>query len=702
MHVLASSLHAQGPAYPVTWGSNQYGQCDVHVQYGGLVKVTAGARHSAVLNLAGGLMMGGDNTFGQCDVPPEHRWDDVALGDGHSVALTGSGVHCWGRNSEGQCNVPLGIGSAKAVSAGAYHSLAVTHDGRVAVWGAGWFSDPPKQIQGRVLAVDGGLGSSLVLLDDGTVKLWQYGWSWEGDVPPKLTGVTAVAAGYDFSLALREDGSIRAWGSNQHGQCNVPPGTFTRIDAGAHHAVALTPDGRAVAWGLNSSGQASPPHWKGWAGFKLDSIAAGESHSIASGRGLPPTGPPYSVLVSPLWPASIQQLVDTAPEGRPIQLLLRPGTYTFTGLAFLVSLNRSVELVGIDGPGSTFIDGEGMRRGIVSLGDQGSLTVRGITFTRCHGMAIQNPLFTDGSGGSAILARFGTAFVVENCRFLDCVGEVPAGAIVYTAWRPIYGGSPPDPVPPIRITDCHFERCGRGVSLAAWGARVESCTFRECQGVRYGGALFGMGVTIESCRFEANRGGDFGGAVCLLDETSRVNNCEFIGNSGDRGGAMYIQGGSQYYGRHLVTNCTFIENWTPNPDQWSSRGGGAIGYASGTDFDNCTFVGNSSLYGRVIGRADGCGWQQPRFTNCTFDTCCPVWPPDCVEWGPGNSYEPQCLDCLGDVECSGMVDGVDLGILLSRWGPAPPDDDADVNADGAVDGIDLGLLLADWGLCPQG
>lgn len=46
------------------------------------------------------------------------------------------------------------------------------------------------------------------------------------------------------------------------------------------------------------------------------------------------------------------------------------------------------------------------------------------------------------------------------------------------------------------------------------------------------------------------------------------------------------------------------------------------------------------------------------------------------------------------------VNGADLGILLSQWGPNTPLTVSDLNRDGAVDGIDLGLFLSFWGPCP--
>jgi len=57
-----------------------------------------------------------------------------------------------------------------------------------------------------------------------------------------------------------------------------------------------------------------------------------------------------------------------------------------------------------------------------------------------------------------------------------------------------------------------------------------------------------------------------------------------------------------------------------------------------------------------------------------------------------------------DLNGDGVVNGIDLGILLANWsipagspgcgGAAPCA--ADLNGDGVVDGIDLGILLASW------
>jgi hypothetical protein len=54
--------------------------------------------------------------------------------------------------------------------------------------------------------------------------------------------------------------------------------------------------------------------------------------------------------------------------------------------------------------------------------------------------------------------------------------------------------------------------------------------------------------------------------------------------------------------------------------------------------------------------------------------------------------------CPADLYPNGVVNGADLGILLSEWGSATPVS-ADLNGDGTVDGIDLGALLGAWGPC---
>ncbi|MFO0784240.1 MAG: S8 family serine peptidase [Phycisphaerales bacterium] len=74
-----------------------------------------------------------------------------------------------------------------------------------------------------------------------------------------------------------------------------------------------------------------------------------------------------------------------------------------------------------------------------------------------------------------------------------------------------------------------------------------------------------------------------------------------------------------------------------------------------------------------------------------------------LRWtGPGLGTEAVPASALyrvapglpGDLDGSGRVDGVDLGLLLGAWGPGPSE--ADLSGDGVVDGTDLGVLLSFW------
>ena len=104
-------------------------------------------------------------------------------------------------------------------------------------------------------------------------------------------------------------------------------------------------------------------------------------------------------------------------------------------------------------------------------------------------------------------------------------------------------------------------------------------------------------------------------------------------------------------------------------------------------------------------------------TNNTITSLVVEWSADCngdgiVDYGqivagqladlngngvPDICQEPTCRDA--DLYRNNRIDGADLGILLSEWGPVTPSTNSDINKDGSVNGADLGLLLSFWGAC---
>jgi hypothetical protein len=118
------------------------------------------------------------------------------------------------------------------------------------------------------------------------------------------------------------------------------------------------------------------------------------------------------------------------------------------------------------------------------------------------------------------------------------------------------------------------------------------------------------------------------------------------------------------------------------------------------------------------------GWNDIQdIQKCSFGWLVPSsiveWSADCnadgiVDYGQilqgqlpdtnNNGVPDSCevLTCANaDLFRDSNVNGADLGILLSQWGPAQLQTVSDINRDGAVDGVDLGLLLSFWGPCPN-
>jgi hypothetical protein len=80
-----------------------------------------------------------------------------------------------------------------------------------------------------------------------------------------------------------------------------------------------------------------------------------------------------------------------------------------------------------------------------------------------------------------------------------------------------------------------------------------------------------------------------------------------------------------------------------------------------------------------------CFLHSPDCCNFTWDSACD---------GLAADYCPG--PCRADLDRNGLVDGADLGIMLSAWG-FDENFVADQDYDAFVDGNDLGLLLGAWG-----
>jgi len=181
--------------------------------------IEAGVGHTCALINKGGVKCWGSNWAGQLgdgtisghttprNVVGLHRGaTSIAAGNWHTCAVIAEGgVKCWGVGEEGQLGVwppndinpvPVDVAElgteAGAVTAGGWHTCALTVEGGVKCWGlntAGQIGDGTTDQ--RFLPVDVlGLGS----------------------------GAAAIEAGELHTCALTTEGGVKCWGSNQFGQ----------------------------------------------------------------------------------------------------------------------------------------------------------------------------------------------------------------------------------------------------------------------------------------------------------------------------------------------------------------------------------------------------------------------------------------------------------------------------------------------------
>jgi len=232
----------------------------------------------------------------------------ITAGGNHTCALTTSdGVKCWGSNLYGQLGhgtmnfygTPVDViglnGDVTAIAAGWWHTCALMTDGGVKCWGAndsgqlgdGTRSDRsiPVDVSGLgsgVAAITAGLFHTCALTTSGGVKCWGSNSSWQlgnitvgqpyipVDVFGLWSGVTAITAGLHHTCALTTGSAqVQCWGGNYDGQLGdgttnlrrFPQtvigleGSETAIAAGGAHTCALTVSGGMKCWGDNFYGQ---------------------------------------------------------------------------------------------------------------------------------------------------------------------------------------------------------------------------------------------------------------------------------------------------------------------------------------------------------------------------------------------------------------------------------------------------------------
>jgi len=319
------------------WGDNTFGQLGDGTRSGrsvpqtallplgkSAVAISAGSYHTCAILDDGSLRCWGDNSFGQLgdgttveriapiniDLGSSRTALGISSGESHTCAiLDDRSVKCWGENSNGQVgdgtsnnrlspvSVNIGGDLVIAVSAGSYHTCAVTTDRTVKCWGDNWngqlgdgtnadrltataISLPDNS---SAVTISSGSFHTCVGMNDGSMYCWGYngfGQLGKGDSTnansPSMVALTPsqstmqVSNGMYHTCALFDSGEVSCWGGNSVGQLgdgsqvniavpqpvSLPVGkSALSISLGQRHSCAILDDATLHCWGYNEFGQ---------------------------------------------------------------------------------------------------------------------------------------------------------------------------------------------------------------------------------------------------------------------------------------------------------------------------------------------------------------------------------------------------------------------------------------------------------------
>ena len=288
-----------------------------------------------------------------------------------------------------------------------------------------------------------------------------------------------------------------------------------------------------------------------------------------------------------------------------------------------------------------------------------------------------------GAGASQTVISGPAGSTLSVVRFTG--GEPAFAALENVSIRGGVTGSPFPGSPQFQV--------GGGLFAYNSAASVRDCVF-ENNTAAFGGGAYVWNCTgsIQRCAFRNNSAGADGAGIQLYRGSPTVVDTIVENNTANsRGGGLHIVDGTPNLVRTIVRNNISSNNvggvsWVP--------AGNAAAFLS---IDGCNVTGNTAavVQGGIGILEDGATTK----VSLHGTTVCGNLPRPNVAGRFIDLGGNVVCDCAGDLNLDGVVNGADLGLMLSGWGPCGSSCLYDLNVDGVVNGADLGLLLAAWGAC---
>lgn len=343
-----------------------------------------------------------------------------------------------------------------------------------------------------------------------------------------------------------------------------------------------------------------------------------------------------------------------------------------------------------------------------------------------HNRSGSNPVIMDcnfsgnlSSGGGSGMYNDNSNPHVIRCRFNgNSLGGNSGGGMYNIDSSPI-------------VEDCEFVAnvAGVGGGMAnnnSGNARIERCLFKDNR-ASFGGGLYtrdGCNPVVIDCTFENNWSGYTGGALEIRGGNPSFTRCRIINNEAGEydwggsgisafGGTMTFEsctvaGNTSYEnggGMFVWNGIVYMENCTISDNKADDMGGGIFlfGHLSGSaTLRSCILWNNKATevegktisvqYSDVKGGYTGTGNinSDPCFVDTSSGDYHLRWGSLCIDTGdPGYAPQPSDKDIDGEPRVM-RASRVDMG--SDEVGPKQ----ADFNRNGIIDGLDLSVLLNSW------